>query len=94
MKQKGVKKEALELIKAEYQTILDSQGLTPTMAFVKKANEIESIAISGRTLYKIFKGQHVHVNTISTILLSLGKVIAIEDGMVNIAKEIEHEQTN
>ena len=90
MKQKGVTKEALSIIKNEYQIILDSEGLTHTKAFVKPANSIRDISISGRTLRKIFNGKQVHINTITMIIKELGKEWFLNNNKIDIKNEADN----
>lgn len=87
MNQKGVTRKALAIIKKEYQNILDDQKITPKKAFAMRANTIKGIAISGRTLRKIFTGEHVHVNTIESIIESLGKELVLNNGKIDIEDE-------
>lgn len=91
MKQKGVTRRVISMIKKEYVLILDSQGLTPTKAFAMPANSIKGIRISGRTLRKIFNGKQVHIHTISKIVTSLGRICFLRNGILDISNEKEKE---
>ena len=88
--QKGVTQEALSFVKREYQLILDNQNLSPVKAFRKKANEIQDISISGKTLKKVFEGIHVHVDTIKGIIEGLGEETIFVNGQISINEKDVH----
>lgn len=92
MKQKGVTRRANDFVVNQYQLILDKQLLTQKEAFDKPANTIEGIAMSGRTLRKVFNFQQVHVNTYKRCIEQFGKEWILTDNKVDIiddAKTIE-----
>ena len=67
-RQKGVTKEAIKTLKTECLKVLDNLELQPKYAFLKKKDELKPIEVSGRTLRKLFKGEHIHTNTILSII--------------------------
>lgn len=89
MRQKGVEKLALKLIKDKYLSILDKQGMSLKKAFRKKKGEIENISIGGTTLRKIYDGNHVHTDTITNIILELGESVRLEKGLICLAEKVE-----
>jgi len=89
MRQKGVTKEALSVIKDKCLSMLDKQGLTLKKAFRKKKGEIGNISIGGTTLRKIYDGDHVHTDTITNIILELGESVRLEKGLICIAEKVE-----
>ena len=88
MKQRGVTKEANDFIVMQYQAILDNKLITQKEAFLKNANEIEGVTMSGRTLRKVFNFQQVHVNTYKRSFEQFGKEWILTDNKI----DIEHEQ--
>jgi predicted transcriptional regulator len=83
-RQQHVSKEAIKFIRSQCQTRLDNQKLTNTQAYRKKKGELIGIPISGRTLYKIFKGEHIKVNTIKDLIKHFGKDWDLENGNIVI----------
>jgi uncharacterized protein YjlB len=87
MKQRGVTKQANELIVVQYQKILDTQLLTHNEAFLKKKHEIKGVNMSGRTLRKIFNFHHVHINTYKRAFEQFGKEWILTDNKIDIPNE-------
>jgi hypothetical protein len=87
MKQRGVTKRANAFIVMCYQKLLDKELLTQKEAFEKKANEIEGISMSGRTLRKIFNFHQVHVNTYKRSIEQFGKNWILTNNKIDIEDE-------
>lgn len=87
MKQKRVTRSAMFIIKVGCLNILDKQLLTSERAFVKKKGEIKNISVSGRTLRRIFDGEHVGLTTIETLIKEIGREHILVNGQIDIKDE-------
>lgn len=87
MKQKRVTKNAMFIIKMGVTTIMSDQLLMPEEAFVKKKGEIKNISVSGRTLRRVFDGEHVGLSTIKSLIKSIGKKHILVNGKIDIEDE-------
>lgn len=91
MKQQGVNKSDMSFLIKGIKAILDSENITPKAAFNKKIGGIKGISVSGRTLRRMFDGEHLHVNTIRKIIKDdLKQKTFLENGILNI----DHERDN
>jgi ABC-type methionine transport system ATPase subunit len=94
MRQKGVTRNALSIIKNECEKEFEQLNLTINQAFVKTANSLGRITASGRTLRKIFNSEHVRESTIRTLIKELGLKQSILNGKIDIKNEEEKEDIN
>ena len=86
-KQQGVSKVTLNTLKTECLKVLDNLELQPKYAFLKKKDELKPIEVSGRTLRKLFKGEHIHTNTILSIMETFKLNHTINNGLIDIKNE-------
>lgn len=93
MNQKGVTKRALIAIKKACEKEFESINLTKVEALVKPKKSLGRIEASGRTLRRLFNGEHVRVSTIRSLITQLGLTQSIYNGKIDIKQEEEHGQT-
>lgn len=89
MKQRGVTKKAMKFVIDSYSLLLDKHRIPQKEAFDYKANTIEGIPMSGKTLRKMFNGHHVHANRYRDSIERFGKDWILTDSKIDIADDQE-----